>query len=27
MNGVRAAKHKAAADLRKEYASREPKES
>jgi hypothetical protein len=27
MNGVRAAKHKAAADLRKEYASREPKGS
>jgi hypothetical protein len=27
MNGVRAAKHKAAADLRKEYARREPKES
>jgi hypothetical protein len=27
MNGVRAAKHKAAADLRKEYAARDRKES
>jgi hypothetical protein len=27
MNGVRAAKHKAAADLRKEYAARDQKES